>query len=62
MVEPQKENLETAIRPGTQLKMKRSQSREEEINQDQALVENLFNPALLLSYYPVLTEEEELLL
>jgi hypothetical protein len=62
MAEPQEENLETIIKLGTQLKMKRHYLKEKVINQDQALEENQSNQALLLSFYLVLIEEEELLL
>lgn len=62
MAEPQEQNLETIIKLGIQLKMKRHYLKEKVINQDQALEENQSNQALLLSFYLVLIEEEELLL
>jgi|JI61114BRNA_FD_contig_101_374282_length_427_multi_2_in_0_out_0_1 hypothetical protein len=61
MVALQKENIETAIKLGIQLKMKRHYLKEKAINQNQVLVENQFNQVLLSFFFPELIEEEELL-
>ena len=62
MVALQKENIETAIKLGIQLKMKKKDIPEKAINQDQVLAENLLPLVQLSFYFLDLIEEEELLL
>ena len=61
MVVPHKENIETVIKLGIQLKTKNNYSKEKAIVQNKLLEENQSLQVQLLSSFLELIEEEELL-